>query len=500
LDRVETFSPEDISRHYWGAYIGFDDAAGATRLIRDPRGSLPCYYVIAGDTLVAASDVRLMIDAGLLKASVAWGELPRYLLASDLPADRTALEDVHELLPGACLSWNGKPETSLFWSPWDYVSETADTTDSEVAERLRRLIDHCVAGWSSTFNKGLVALSGGLDSSIVASSLAHTTTALSCINMVTQARSGDERAYARAAAAAADAPLHEAHYDWRDVDLGRSVAGHFPKPIGQLHEQAFHAAVVRRAVATGSDAIVTGNGGDNVFYNTSSVRPIFDRLMSERSLIGTFLTMRDICTVTGANIFQLFRECARFLPTVRSPYDWQADLRLLAGAPLSLAGTHKFSHPWLDGPRSALPGKRGHVAFLLRIQNHLEGYLRAFDLPMLNPLMSQPIVEFALGLPSWRMIQGGRDRMPARRAYASRLPQLVLARRRKGSPSGFALEIVQRNSSEIRSRLHEGHLAKMGWIDLEMIDRSLVQGAAMGTSYVRILAFLDMEAWIDGWR
>lgn len=59
-----------------------------------------------------------------------------------------------------------------------------------------------------------------------------------------------------------------------------------------------------------------------------------------------------------------------------------------------------FSHPWLSAPAEALPGKTVHVAFLMRAQNSLELYPRRSAPPHIAPLLSQPIVELCLSIPT----------------------------------------------------------------------------------------------------
>ncbi len=119
---------------------------------------------------------------------------------------------------------------------------------------------------------------------------------------------------------------------------------------------------------------------------------------------------------------------------------------------------------------------------------------------MVNPLMSQPVVEAALAIPTWKMVEGGRDRAIVRKAYHDRLPPLVRDRRRKGSPSGFAMEVIERNSGEVRERLFDGKLIRRRLLNGPASEAALARGPAMGLSYVRLLTLLDMEAWIGRWN
>ncbi len=486
---------------FWGGYVAIDQAGGPLRLIRDPVGAMPCYYKALETGWAIASDADLLVEAGLLSPKVDWAEMPRFLTSKDLPCERSCIEGLRELLAGTCLELGvAAPAPIRFWSPWDYATDESAWDGAEMAQHLRRTVDHCVASWASTAAPALATLSGGLDSSVVVSGLARAKCDFKCATLVTQDRLGDERDYARAMASYVGAELHEARYLHDDVDLGRSVSRHFPKPIGTLHETAYHAAIIRKALGMGAACVFTGNGGDSIFYNSSSVRPLFDHLYSRWADVRTIRTFNNICEVTRSGRMAALREVVRSIPEMRRRYAWRQNFELVTDDVMAMMSMHPPSHRWLDDQPRHRPGKVGHVSHLLKVQNHVEGYLRSYDMPMINPLMSQPIVELALAIPTWRMIEGGRDRAVVRRAYEEFLPPLVRDRRRKGSPSGFAMDVLRRNASQVRARLMEGELVRHGLVNPDKLEASLQQDLGTGHAYVRLLILLDMEAWIDHWR
>ncbi|MGK4422636.1 asparagine synthase-related protein, partial [Klebsiella pneumoniae] len=70
-------------------------------------------------------------------------------------------------------------------------------------------------------------------------------------------------------------------------------------------------------------------------------------------------------------------------------------------------------------------------------QSYVEGHDPQDLLPTVSPLLSQPLVETCLGVPSWLWFEGGRNRVVARRAFAGDLPADVIWRRSKGTPDSF---------------------------------------------------------------
>jgi asparagine synthase (glutamine-hydrolysing) len=486
---------------YWGGFIALLAQDDGLELIRDPGGAMPCYYMATSIGWAVASDAETLVSVGLLSPRIAWAEMPRYLTAKDLPCSRTGIEGLHELLAGTSIKLGAKPcAPTAFWSPWDYVVEPGSWDGTKMAECLRRTVEHCTAAWASTTDHILSTLSGGLDSSVVVASVARANADQQCITLVTQDRLGDEREYARAMAAHVGAGLHEPYFDLSDVDLSRSVSRHFPKAIGTIHETAYHAAVVRGANAIGADAVFTGNGGDSIFYNSASLRPLFDVLYGHGPGRQALRTFGDIREVTRTGWITALRETVKFVPVVRRPYAWPQDVSMLtADLALDIA-SRPPTHAWLDSQPRRCPGKVGHVAHLLKVQNHLEGYLRPFDLPMINPLMSQPVIELALSIPTWRMLEGGRDRAVVRKAYADALPSVIRDRRRKGSPSGFAMDVLTSKDDEVRQRLLDGALVNRRLVDPKLVEAAIPNGPITGRSYVRLLMLLDLEAWISHWQ
>src|SRR3546814_15687375 len=76
----------------------------------------------------------------------------------------------------------------------------------------------------------------------------------------------------------------------------------------------------------------------------------------------------------------------------------------------------------------------------------IELYPRSTAAPQITPLLSQPIVELCLSIPTWQWVRGGRDRAVARAAVADLLPALIAQRRTKGGQTGF----LRRGRSEER--------------------------------------------------
>jgi asparagine synthase (glutamine-hydrolysing) len=492
-------SGDDLVRKFWGGYVAAINGPNSVRIIRDVSGALPCYFANGDGYLVFASDAELLTDTGLARADIDWSALAAHFYAAGVPAASTVIADVRELLPGFAIDFpTAIAGQRPCWSPWDHVD--ADGNDLRLAaEHLERTVTDCAAAWTSGRGRLLLSCSGGLDSSIIAAVLAQSGADAVCLTMYGDDPSGDERPYARALCKHLSLPLLECRYRLEDIDIEEPLGAHLPRPTDRSHALSYERAHLRAARELGAAAFVTGNGGDSVFGYSQSAAAIADRYLTEGLGEGVAATLRDVCRQTGCGVLKAALMAFR---SACGPgaYRCRPDGMFLDPDVAASLDSAVLDHPWLHAPANALPGKAAHIASILRIQPCLEP-TRARHLPVINPLMSQPVIEACLAIPSWVWRAGGRDRALARCAFADRLPAAILKRRVKGGPDGFAARVLEHFRASIRDRLLDGQLARHGIVDRTALERALdSERPGAGEQRARILEFVAAEAWIECWR
>lgn len=509
LTRLETADAtaigQDVVRmlasRYWGSYVALWNEGSRTTILRDPSGSTPCYYSRSSHAIAFASDAELLVGAGIVQPAIDWGGVAMTLYARDLPLSETGLEGVTELLAGHMATIvQDEVVAREFWSPWDFVAHDLKISPEKQAERLRRVVHNCARSWGATHKRAVLAVSGGLDSSIVATCLKGTLD-LDCFTISTVEPRGNEEPFARMLCDELGFGLTARTYRLADADIGVSTFAHLPRPGGRTHGLAYDAPLLRLIKDNGADAFYTGSGGDNVFHASQSARPLVDQYLAT-GLNGDLIpTWRDISALTGASPWEILRHALRVPRHGGQKYRWKFDPEFLSRDALEIVQGRPPSHPWLDSPNKALPGKAAHVAMILRAQHYLHGYDRRLPFTPIAPLLSQPVIELCLSIPSWYVCRGGVDRSVARAAFADRLPPLIRDRRIKGGPDSFAIELLQANLPAVRERLLDGQLAARGIIDHAAVELALQPTRlATRTEYVRLLLLLDSEAWIDVWH
>lgn len=507
--RVTDLNPAEIRRilethgasllaDYWGGYVALlidDDCT--LRILRDPSGMMPCYMRRGDGQVTLASDMIALAEPG--RSVVDYSVLARMFAGIDVIGRKTGVAGIEELLPGERLTvTTAGSSIDQAWSPWDHVRPAPDLDFASAAAALRSTLKDSIGAWSACFDKILVGVSGGLDSSIVAAALGPRMPGLRCLTMVEPGTDGDERRYVEALVGKLGVRLDAPVYDIDAVDVARPVLPHLPLPFA-LH--FFHAIEAEhRRLDEPVDAYFSGNGGDNIFCGLRSAVPLADRLLARGLRPGVLQTARDLADLTGSGMGAVIAKGWERVGRRGTGHRIRRDLSGLGPAGRAAALDDGDRHPWLMAPPGTLPGKAAHVAMLARAQKSIELYPRASAPPQISPILSQPIVELCLSIPTWYWVRGGRDRAVARAAFDGLLPELILERRTKGSPSGFIRRLFAAQGETAIAMLRGGRLVEAGLIDPGWLARAGEGNWQDDGRDHRILTFAAAEAWARWWE
>lgn len=499
--RIVASGGQHLIDAFWGGYVAILTPSDARQvaIVRAPLGDLPCYQAQAGGITMMASDTALLLASGLIEPAIAWPALARQLLAGDMRLSETCLEGVRELRGGERLTIGpdgAKLET--LWSPWTFAARPiADR--AEAVRRVRDAVHASVAAHGADASRVLLKLSGGLDSSIVAAALRHTGVPFSCLTLVTEAATGDERPYARQVTAHLGVDLIEAYRDASAVDPLCSAAAHLPRPSVRSFVQESERACRTAAARTDADLLMDGGGGDNVFNALQSAAPVADCLLTGDPEARFWRCAGDMARLTDTSVLKVARRAADRAWRRGPAYRWPIDRRFLSREAQREVDA-AVAHPWLAPPQGALPGRAAHIALIIAGQSYVEALDPEAAPPVAAPLLAQPVVETCLRVPSWLWFENGCNRAVARRAFADALPAEIVWRRSKGTPESFMAQIYERDRSAIRDALLGGALNAAGLLDRAALAAELDDPRPVrGIAFIRVLQLVDAEAWARAW-
>lgn len=491
--------PDMLVQHCWGNYLAIHmtESLRPSWLFRAPLGHLPVYISTAGDSVAVSSHAHLLPPACGKTVPIDWNFVAMHLAFLHLKTAQTGIVGIDEVLGGQWLDFAARPaRRTVAWSPGAFVRADVEIADfQEASRRLADSIDEAVRSLAGD-DKVLLELSGGLDSSLIAAALGSCGAEAQAISLSTGSAESDERHYAQAAANAAGIALDLCEIG--TSDLARPAVGREARPGLPMILGAGDAVLRSEARARGTKAFFSGAGGDCVFATPQAAGPAADAAIrfgwATRS---TWRTIEALARYHNANVWSVTARAWQQARAASTGARWPRTRGYLASA---IAVPEAPLHPWLDETDAMLPGKRDHVHAILASLAHVDGYPRHAIAPTRFPLISQPVVETALRIPSWLWVQRGQDRAVARAAFAGRLPDLIRNRRSKGALDEYALAAIEQQAAGLLPFLHDGHLARQGLLDLPKVEGALRERARRDDPRAHLLLpLLDTECWLRAW-
>lgn len=495
-------SGEHLVRSYWGDYLAILHREKSATLVRGPFGALPCLHHACGAGRIAASDIDTLRKGIEERARLTldYSAVACQLSVGDLRSNTTCLSGVAEMRGGDRLTIaDATVRHERLWSPWMFAAPERRIDDrSEADRRLRETARNCVALRSTRAKRPLLLLSGGLDSSIVASCLADGDRDFACLNLVATNPTGDERRYARAVAAHTGRPLVELDMAAGAPDIRHLAAVDLPRPVARSFEQHVYALANIQAAAQGCDALIDGGGGDNVFCSVQSASPAADCWLAPQGRRHFWRVCGDIARIARVAHHRVAWRAFLRAQRAHAMSGWPLDLRFLHRDTAPLASRAAL-HPWLDEDRLAWPGRAAHIAMLVAAQGYAEDGPHGAKTNAISPLVAQPLIEHCLRIPSWEWFEHGSNRAAARRAFETRLPAQVAWREGKGSPESLLVTLFETNRAMLRDHLGDGLLARAKVIDRDAVIAAIDDPRpAHGAGFGRILQLADAESWARG--
>jgi asparagine synthase (glutamine-hydrolysing) len=421
----------------------------------------------------------------------------------------TGLQEVTEVQAGERIAFRADGlQRELLWSPVRIAEQDPIQSPEEAVAAVRHQVRACVDAWASVHRAVIHNLSGGLDSSIVLACLksAPTQPSVTCLHFYAPATQEDERHFARLAAGHMNAELVECEIDPTQVKLERILQiRRGAKPWFYVYDLDHSHVEARLAAEKGATGIFSGSGGDAVFLQARADLAVTDYVHRNGLRPALLPVALHAARITRTSMWPLLWRgvVRRFTRSAPRTLAESTDIRTLIPAAVLEAARNDDSliHPWLREAGPLPPGLAWHVLCMSVPPAFYESFGGATDVERTLVLMSQPIIELCLHIPSYVWITGGMDRAIARRAFAADLPRETLRRRAKGAINRHNRKVLDENAGFVRAMLMDGLLVRQGLLDRTQLDLQLSQrGAPSSFEYNEILnQHLSTEVWLRRW-
>ncbi len=496
-------------------------------LARDRLGIKPLYWTLARGRLLFGSEIKAILESGLVQASANEAVVPELLSTRYLSGSETLFTGIHRLMPGHTLVYeDGAVTTRQYWDvPVGQTSgDLAGRSDGELVERFRALLEESVRLRLMADVPLGMFLSGGLDSSAIAALMATMIDRpLKTFSVAFKQRAFSELDYAREVATAIGAERHEIVIDEQDFfgALPRLI-WHEDEPIA--HPSSVPLYFVSKLARDHVKVVLTGEGSDELLagYGKYPRALVNWRAAAAYGALPAPLRAWISDTVVPRLPSKLRRYARRsFLAVPRTPeamfFDnfaaigLDAQARLLSdrfGGLATPAGAYGPSRAFFDAPtgRSTVLDRLLYTdlkTYLVELLMKQDQMSMAASIESRVPFLDHRLVEFAAGLPARMKLRGFQTKWILREAVKGILPPSILTRRKMGFPVPFALWMKGASQQLARDVLLDPRSVQRGIIDRAGVERLLAahaSGHADGGD--AIWSLLNLELWyrtfVDG--
>jgi asparagine synthase (glutamine-hydrolysing) len=495
-------------------------------LARDRLGIKPLYWTVINDRLLFGSEIKAILESGLVHAEANDAAIPELLSTRYLSGADTLFKGIYRLLPGHTLVYERGTVTTRQW--WDVPvgrrdAEIERMSEAAVVDRFRaKLADAVRTRLMADVPLGMF-LSGGLDSSAIAALMAGMIDRpLQTFSVAFKQRAFSELVYARQVATAIKADAHEIVIDEHDFfgALPRLV-WHEDEPIA--HPSSVPLYFVSKLAEEHVKVVLTGEGSDELLAGYGK----YPRALANWRA-GAFWTLapepvRQFVsdTIVPRLPGRIARYASRsFLSMPRTPeamfFDNFAAIGLRRQESLltpryageAATGAYAGSRAYFDAPngqsttldRLLYTDLKTYLVELLMKQDQMS---MAASIESRVPFLDHHLVEFAAALPPRMKLRGFSTKWILREAVKTLLPGEILTRKKMGFPVPFGMWMRGPALGLARDVLLDSRARQRGITDPQAVS-SLLDGHARGDAdgSDALWSLLNLELWyrtfIDG--
>lgn len=256
----------DFVQHLRGmfALVILDKRRGRLLLVRDRMGEKPLCYAFTDGAFTFASEQSALVRAGIVPFALEPSVLPQYLLYGFTPEPFSLVTGISKVPAGSIAELDlatGSLDVRAYWSMLEHLGDEPLTTD-----RLRRTIEDAVEACCQSDMPVGIALSGGLDSSMVAVIANRVRSDLTAFSIGYNGGPSDESSMAAELASGLGIPHVVSHLDAREVGASfAEVCAARDEPVSDIAGPSL-SAVSKSAHDAGVPVLMTGMGGDELFW------------------------------------------------------------------------------------------------------------------------------------------------------------------------------------------------------------------------------------------
>jgi asparagine synthase (glutamine-hydrolysing) len=435
------------------AFAIYDAASRILFLSRDRFGKKPLFYYFDGTSLVFASELTSLILHPEVPRSFDQESLKKLFAYGFIPAPRALLENVRKLPAGHWMKFDlGKRQIEIqeYWRfEFDPFPKIPKDPEQEWGSELIRLLETAVKRRLDADVPVGVFLSGGIDSSLVATLATRHQSVVETFNIGFTEKSFDEREYAQLMAKRLGTQHFEEVFSIEHcLEFAPSVAQNLDEVFGD--SSILPTTLVSKLARSRVKVVLGGDGSDELFAGYDPFQALrfaipYHKLTPKagHAVVQALANRIPVSHVNMSLDFKVKRMLRGlsysqeyWLPTWMGPLQ-VAEIADLFGAPISPEELYSEAIEAWNEPTAHTDVDRA-MQFYLRlylpddILVKVDRASMAYGLEARAPFLDIDLVNFVRRIPSEFKLRGRTTKYLLKEAARSLLPAEIIDRKKKG--------------------------------------------------------------------
>jgi asparagine synthase (glutamine-hydrolysing) len=463
------------------AFVIHDRKQKTLFLARDHFGIVPLFYAVTDGTFIFGSEIKALLQHPAIDREVDLTGLDQVFSFPGLVSPRTMFKGIESVPNGHyVLVKNGNVKITQYWD-LDYPQAgdiVRDKPESYYVEKLKYLFAQSVKYRLQADVPVGFYLSGGLDSSMIASMIRNVSPGVTRHSFSIGFNQTDicEAKYQRMMAEYTDSAHHEIMFDWKEIAerLPRMIY-HSECPVKETYNTC-SMALSAAAKASGITVILTGEGADELFAGYVGYR--FDQLGLRAEKKNDLESMLEDelreklwgdATLFYETEHYAFRETrsALYSATLNDCFDEFDCLNFPLVNKERLQGRH-FVH------------QRSYLDFKLRLADHLisdhgDRMALAHSVEGRYPFLDIDLVEFSKCIPPELKLNQFTEKYILRKVAEDLVPPEIVNREKYGFHAPGTPYLLRQNIEWINDLLSHERIKRQGYFNPDIIERLKAQ-------------------------
>jgi asparagine synthase (glutamine-hydrolysing) len=459
------------------AFALWDTRQRRLLLARDHFGVNPLFYGVFDGLLVFGSEIKALLAHPAVPREVDLTGLDQVLTFPGLVSPRTLFKGISSLKSGHFLTCeNGSPQVVEYWD-LDYplaAEAPVERPESEWIEELDHRFSQAVRYRLQSDVPVGFYLSGGLDSSLIASEIHRLDPGASrhSFSISFQERQMSEERFQKLMSARVGSQHHDIAFDWAEIcERWERMLWHCECPVKESYNTC-SLALSQAARNAGVPVILTGEGADELFAGYVGYR--FDQ---SNLRDGSRLDLE-------AALEEELREKVWGDPALFYETDFHAlrETKAALYAPVLADFSDTFeclNFELVDKER--LRGRhpvhqRSYLDFKLRLADHLlsdhgDRMALANSVEARYPFLDVGVVELATRMPPGLKLNGLREKYILKQMAQPRVPREIVEREKFGFHAPGSSYLLRTNQAWLGDLLSYDRIRRQGYFNADTVER-----------------------------